>query len=128
MPALALRKYTDEKDIGGSKILPNRQAFSTCDQKQIDDGFRCQARIILSDIGDIAGSSYVIHELYDVACKLCRFNASGHLFAYGEIGKTIGTVAFLDLAPRVKGISAATLTCFMLILLGWGRGRNTKPD
>jgi hypothetical protein len=96
----------------------NEQLFSTRDEARIEDGFGHRARSVLTYIDklDKRLKGAGVRETYEFMSEWCHPNGSGHLFTYGEINKSTGTVTFSEATPRVRGIQGHVVTCYMMIL------------
>jgi hypothetical protein len=111
-----LQILVTNKRIDTIDELARKQLFSTKNEARIAEGTGFQARSILTYINKLDQSVGGTREAYDVLSEFCHPNGSGHLFTYGEINRTNGTVTFSEAAPNVLRIQGYVITCFMMIL------------
>ena len=89
--------------------------FATRNEVTIASGHGHQARSILTYVNKLDKTITGVRDAYDFLSEFAHPTGSGHLFTYGEMNKRTGTVTFREAAPRVLGIQAHVITCFMLI-------------
>ncbi len=124
LETIAISKFAAdelEKLVAAEKIdsidgFANTQLFSTRNEGQIADGVGYQARSILTYMDKLDRDVPGVRDAYDFLSEFCHPNASGHLFTYGEINRTNGTVTFFEATPRVLGIQRHVVTCVMMIM------------
>jgi hypothetical protein len=110
-----MQKFADAGDVESIEKLANEQLFSTRNEANIARGTGHHARSVLTFIDKLDKKLSGVREAYDFISEWCHPNGSGHLFTYGEINRTTGSVTFSEAVPRVKGIQGHVVTCFMMI-------------
>jgi hypothetical protein len=111
-----LEKLVAGKELDAIDELANAQLFATRNEALIADGVAYQARSILTYLDKLDNTVVGVRETYDFLSEFCHPNSSGHLFTYGEINKTNGTVTFSEAAPRIMHVQGHVMTCFMMIM------------
>jgi hypothetical protein len=113
-----LKALSTAADVASIDNFLNEHLFSTRREAIIGDGFGHRARSLLTYIDklDKRVKGAGVRDAYEFMSEWCHPNGSGHLFTYGEIDKSTGTVTFSEASPRVKGIQGHVVTCFMMIL------------
>jgi hypothetical protein len=111
-----LKALTGAADVSAVDNFLNEHLFSTRNEAIIEDGLGHRARSVLTYIDKLDRRMNGVRETYDFMSEWCHPNGSGHLFTYGVIDKSTGTVTFSEASPRVKGIQGHVVTCFMMIL------------
>jgi hypothetical protein len=115
-----LKQLVSDKKINDIDELINKQLFSTKNEVQIAEGWRFQARSILTYIDKFDKHVAGIRETYDFLSEICHPNGSGHLSTYGMNRRT-GTVTFSEADPFVlRSLQGHVLTCFGLIVFAEG--------